>query len=138
MPVNTSITSDQSVIELPPVIVTATPPSGAGANPSDVIGPLGGGPNVLRYPSDLPKYYIKFDVYEYRRENLLEVGTLGNVLNTIALALPSQLVDTTSEDWLDTPIGVGGFAFNQAAIAIRGITVNSMKDLGDAFALSIH
>jgi hypothetical protein len=71
----------------------------------------------LRYPSDLPKYYIKFDVYEYRRENLLEVGTLGNVLNTIALALPSQLVDTTSEDWLDTPIGVGGFAFNQAAIA---------------------
>jgi hypothetical protein len=52
--------------------------------------------------------------------------------------LPSQLVDTTSEDWLDTPIGVGGFAFNQAAIAIRGITVNSMKDLGDAFALSIH
>jgi hypothetical protein len=60
------------------------------------------------------------------------------VLNTIALALPSQLVDTTSQDWLDTPIGVGGFAFNQAAIAIRGITVNSMKDLGDAFALSIH
>jgi len=96
MPVNTSITSDQSVIELPPVIVTATPPSGAGANPSDVIGPLGGGPNVLRCPSDLPKYYIKFDVYEYRRENLLEVGTLGNVLNTIALALPSQLVDTTA------------------------------------------
>jgi hypothetical protein len=101
MAANVTITSDQS-IALPEVVVTAPAPSGGiggGSHPSDVIKPLsGGGANVLRYPSDLPKYFMKFDVHEYSRAGLQTVGTLGNVLNTIALALPSDLTDTNQVD----------------------------------------
>ncbi|SRR6266568_5648922 len=128
MPANNSITSDQSTTELPPVVVTASPPTGAGDNPGDVIGPLGGATTQLVYPSDRPKYFMKFDVYEYSRATLLEVGTLGPVLSSIVLPLPADLTDLNQVDWLDTPIGVGGFAFNEAAKALRGITMNSMKD----------
>ena len=34
-------------------------------------------------------------------------------------------------DWQETPLGVGAFAYDQAAIALRGINVNSIHNLGE-------
>src|SRR5689334_18219826 len=131
MPVNTSITNDASntPIQLPEVTVTAPV---QGNNPQDIIKPITGGiGNMLMYPSDRPKYYMRFDVYNYKRETLQSIGTLGNAISTIVLPLSANINDTTSVKWEDTPLGVGAFAYDQAAIALRGINVNSIRNVGE-------
>jgi hypothetical protein len=138
MPANTSITTDSSTapIELPPITVTAPPPSGTSNNPSDVIQPIAGATsgNLLVYPSDCPKYYMKFDIYEYRRHDLLQIGHLGPVISTIVLPCSATLNDLNAVDWRDAEIRLGGFAFNQAADALRGINIASIRDIGDLSA----
>jgi hypothetical protein len=124
-------------IQLPEVVVPA--PVG-GNNLQDVIKPLSGmSSDTLRYPVDTPKYYLTFDVYEYRREQLQSIGMLGQSLQTIVMPLSLNLVDVTAEDWQEASIGVGGWAYDQASRAIRGININSVSDiagLGDAVARS--
>lgn len=107
MPANTSITSDSSnaTIELPDVVVTATPPSGTGSgnNPQDVIKPISGGAGaeLLVYPADRPKYYMQFDIYNYSRKDLLSLGNLGNALGTIVLPLATAITDHNQQAWQD-------------------------------------
>jgi hypothetical protein len=125
MAANSSITSGQS-IALPEVVVHApsrSGSSGAGSNPSEVIGPIGGGPTQLIYPADRPKYFMKFDIHEYSRANLIEVGKLGPVLSSIVLPMASNLTDVTSARW-DDNFEVGqltGAAIDNLAIP----TINS-------------
>jgi hypothetical protein len=84
----------------------------SGNTPKNVIQPIAGGAlsNLVVYPSDRPKYFMQFDIHEYTRQRLQEVGRLGPALQTVALPLSSNLVDITSQEWKDTPIGVGGWA----------------------------
>lgn len=132
MPANNSITSDQSITELPPVVVTAPPLTGAGSNPSDFIGPIGAGWTQLVYPADRPKYYLKFDIYNYKRADLLHVGDLGNPLTSIVLPLSSNLVDATQERWQDdfTVGQLTGGAINGLGVPLVDSMLNGM--FGDA------
>jgi hypothetical protein len=136
MPVNTSIVSVSS-IALPEIVVTAPTPSGPGVNsgnnPQNVIQPIQGatGGELLVYPSDRPKYYLQFDIYNYKRASLQSVGTLGNAISTIVLPLSANLSDANSVKFGDTPLGIGGFAYDQAGIALSGININSLHNIGE-------
>jgi hypothetical protein len=139
MPVNITAIQSQSSnapIQLPPVIVTAPRPSGSSNNPQDSIKPVNAASgNLLVYPSDRPKYYLQFDIYNYKRQNLLEIGSLGQPIQTIALPLSDSLIDVTSANWKQDEIGLGGWFFNKGLEALNGIpTINSLNNLGEAGA----
>jgi len=83
--------------------------------------------NLLVYPADRPKYYLQFDIHNYSRNSLQEVGTLGPALKTIVLPLSANLTDLTSEKW-DDNFQVGqltGAAIDNIVIP----TINSIRDL---------
>jgi hypothetical protein len=136
MPANTFITSDQSNTPIAPPLPSGTSTGGvnSGNNPQDIIKPIagaGGSGPILVYPSDRPKYYMQFDIYKYTRATLMSVGTLGSALSTIVMPLSANTNDATSVNWQDTPVGLGAFAYDQAATALRGINVSSLHNLGE-------
>src|SRR5689334_6516323 len=136
MPVNTSITSDSSnaPIELPPITVTAPSPSGTGGSqPQSIIRPIDGSSgSILRYPSDLPKYYVQFDIMKHSRAGVMEFGQLTPQpgISTIAMALPSNLQDTSSVEYTDEKLGWLGAATG----AVGGLTIDNFMrgGLGEA------
>jgi hypothetical protein len=56
------------------------------------------------------------------------------LLSTIVMPLSADLVDQNSVDWQDTTLGLGAWAYDQAATALRGSDVD--KATGDISKLS--
>lgn len=54
---------------------------------------------ILKFPSDLPKYYISFGFQNYRRPSIYEGLSSDGITDYIALPLPSNLRDSTSYQW---------------------------------------
>lgn len=70
--------------------------------------------DVLRYPADTPKYYIRLDVYRYgNRDNALTVNPLS-LGQSIILPLPKRLVDSHDVRYETFSIGpVSGAAIDK-------------------------
>jgi hypothetical protein len=70
---------------------------------------------TLVYPSDRPKYFMQFGIFDYKRDSLMEVGTLNpwkGGSNDICLPLSETLVDTLEAKWEEQAINwmVGGLS----------------------------
>jgi hypothetical protein len=47
---------------------------------------------LLQYPSDLPKYYMGFQIFQYNRTDLMTVATT-NMLQQLCMPMPDQMLD---------------------------------------------
>jgi hypothetical protein len=81
--------------------------------------------SVLRYPSDLPPYYFKLAVSDYKRDTWLSVGQLVPSA-WIALPLPQSMVDEHQVSYDTEPLTAAGNAILQATKA----AVNSGMNMG--------
>lgn len=82
------------------VIQTRIPPT----PPQQTISPLdkaSGG--ALAFPNDRGKYYMTFDIYQYTRSSLYDLGglTQGSGISHIVLPLPATLTDVNEVQWDD-------------------------------------
>jgi len=65
----------------------------------------------MRFPADLPLYYMNLEIHKYSRANWLTVGET-NIEATIALPLPTNIFDTNTVDFKEEPLGVFGAALD--------------------------
>src|SRR5262245_7106146 len=132
---NNAITTDQSNVptELPQITVTPQQPP---TRPGDRVSPVNQiQATSLVYPLDRPKYYIAFDIYNYGRQSLLEVGKLdrANGINQIILPLPSAIQDMNAVRWEDN-VDLGmltGAAADAIAGSLRGVNISSIRSFND-------
>ena len=71
---------------------------------------------TISYPTDLPKYYMTFKVYNYVRQKP-SGNTTSNLKYTIALPLPDGegITDNTSTQWNDSSLGHWGNALENSS-----------------------
>jgi len=88
-------------------------------------------PPTIKFPDDLPQYYMSFDIYKYIRQTPLS-DTLKTAIATIALPLPDGegLNDSTSTQWNDNALTHWGNALENAN-QIRAVTKNFLGDVKD-------
>lgn len=78
---------------------------------------------VLHFPEDTPTHFMKFEVANYSRSNLLTVGTL-NPIATIVLPIPLSLRDGHNVSYKTSEVGqVGGVLTGALSIgeAVKGM-----------------
>jgi hypothetical protein len=95
--------------------------------------------NTLVYPSDRPKYFMNFGIYDYSRDGLLEVGTLNpwtGGSNQILLPLAETLVDQLEARWEEAEIGwmVGGVAESLKGISSADEAIDKIKTITKDFS----
>jgi hypothetical protein len=68
--------------------------------PDNIAETLSGG-STLTYPSDRPKYYMMFEIFEYARQDLNTIGRLTPVsgVNQIIMPLSETLVNLHEAEW---------------------------------------
>jgi len=72
------------------------------------------GVNQLQYPSELPKYYMNLLISDYKRQSLLQLGTL-NTIASFCLPLPTPLNDAHNVAYDEEPVSQAlGTAINAA------------------------
>lgn len=100
---------------------------------------IAAGASSLQYPSDRPKYYITFDIYDYNRTSLTSVATTQLAgYPSIVLPLPQQLVGLHQINWNDhADVGVAaGNIINTLTPTIRGATQSSTALAAGAAAVA--
>jgi hypothetical protein len=78
----------------------------------------------LTYPTDVPKYFMMFNVSGYTRQSLMTVGTLTPEA-TVVLPLPEQLVDTNHVEFGEAALG----SFGQGINAVEATSGPKMKNV---------
>lgn len=74
----------------------------------------------IRFPSDTPKYYTIFNIYEYARQNFFNAsnaGSLGKIKETIVLPLPLSMNDSHNQNIGQVTAGLGAVAGAEAGLA---------------------
>ena len=69
--------------------------------------------SVMKYPADLPPYYFKMAISDYKRDSWLSVGQLVPKA-WVALPLPQSIVDENQVQYDTEPLGIAGNAILSA------------------------
>lgn len=97
--------------------------------------------DVLHYPSDFPKFYTMFNIYQYSRNSLLSVAT-SELLRQVALPFPDRMLDDNKVkyDQVKFQSLIGNLAnqnFKQIQALAKNPSVSGGMDLAKSFAKSL-
>lgn len=70
------------------------------------------------FPSDRPKYYMNFHIYDYNRMNFVSLGNL-NLVGVVRMPISLELRDNHTVDWGEDYVGFG-----------VGMAAGALKELG--------
>lgn len=93
-----------------------------GTNPQSKIDGASNTNSALRFPSELPRYYMSLSISDYKRDDWKSIGSTTET-GRIILPMPNQMIDNQNIRYEIEPIGVVGAlsmdAFGKAGNAIR-------------------
>jgi len=112
-----------------PVTTSQFRVSGPPPTPDHIAATGGGG--TLMYPSDRPKYFMQFDVFDYKRAGIQQMALLSP-RGSIVLPLSEHLMDSLEAKWQEEPIGfVAGAAADNIFKAFKGVGSTPDQGFGD-------